>query len=398
VLAGCSSSDSGADAAGLTGDPIKLGSVLTITNPTWDNTGTKEVNEAFANYINKELGGIDGRPVEVESCDDHGDPAKTTQCFNNLKDSGVVAFVNNSSLAFGSNALPLMEKAGLANLGGWPITPPEYSSADNFPTTPGASGSYPALAVYFRSQGAQTLSMLYSNTPGGQTAADAMKTLWTKLGGTGFVGVEYDPTAPDFTPPVSKAAKSDPDATIFATGEGTAARLFQAGKVAGLDGMWGATSTAATKNVFSAAGDSVDGIHFSFAALPADFESEDSATYRDVMSEFSSKTELNNQTGVAASSMMFAYDVLSSVKGDVTAESVLAAARATPTWEGFLTHAVDKTSAPADLPSVGNPWNTVATYEGGKFSFDKVTPDAELADYVDEDGGVTWFSGTPRTK
>src|SRR4026207_1096742 len=82
ALAGCGDDDEGGgtDLAGLKGDPIKLGSILTITNPVWNNQVMEDVNTAFASYINDELGGIDGRPVTVESCDDFGDPAKTTQC------------------------------------------------------------------------------------------------------------------------------------------------------------------------------------------------------------------------------------------------------------------------------------------------------------------------------
>jgi branched-chain amino acid transport system substrate-binding protein len=143
ALAACGGGDSGGSSAGsssnkLTGDPILLGSILTITNPAWDNSGVQKVNEAWASHINDDLGGINGRPVQVETCDDRGDPAGTSQCLRNLIDKGVVGFVNNSSLAFGVNALPAMEQAGLVNLGGWPITPAEFKSASNFPTTPGA--------------------------------------------------------------------------------------------------------------------------------------------------------------------------------------------------------------------------------------------------------------------
>ena len=356
----------------------------------------KEVNNAFARHINEELDGIDGRPVVVKSCDDHGDPAKTTQCVNNLIDDGAVAFVNNSSLAFGANALPAMEKAGLVNIGGWPVSAAEYASDHEFLTSPGASGSYPSLAVFFRAKGAESLTMMYSNTPSGQAASDQVEALWTSLGGSEYTGVEFDPAAPDFTPAVSKTAGVKADAVILAAGEGPAPRLFQAVEIAKIDGMVGATSAAAGKKVQETAGKAMNGIHFSMAAVPPDFDSEDAKTYTEVMKKYAPDTELSNQAAVAASGMMFTYDTLEGVSGDITKESVLAQLEKTPTWDGFLTHAYDRAGAPEGMPAVGNPYNLVAQYEDGALAPVGVDAAGDLADYLQVDGDLTWISGTPK--
>lgn len=396
LVAGCGSNSGGAASDGdLKGKPIKLGSILTITNPAWSNQVMKDVNDAFTSYINKDLGGINGRPVSVETCDDHGDPAKTTQCLNNLLDSGVVAFVNNSSLAFGANALPAMEKAGLVNVGGWPVTPAEYASDHEFLTAPGASGSYPSLAAYFRSQGAENLAMMYQNTPAGQTAADNIKAFWKSIGGTGFSGVEFDPTAPDFTPAVSKAVGGKPDAIILAVGEGPAPRLFQALDVSKTDAMIGVTAAAGGKKVQEAAGKSLNGVHFSVAAVPADYDRDDARTYSKVMKKYSPNTELNNQAAVAASGMMALYDILKGASGEISKASVLGAVQKTTTWDGFLTHAYDRTLAPKELPAVGNPFNLVTTYENGAFSPADIKEPGSIARYLQVDGDLTWISGTP---
>lgn len=399
ALAACGDDEdgggSGVDLGGLEGDPIKLGSILTITNPAWNNQVMKDVNEAFASYINNELGGIDGRPVTVESCDDFGDPAKTSQCLNNLVDDGVVGFVNNSSLSFGANTLPAMEQAGLVNMGGWPVSSAEYASDHEFLTSPGASGSYPSLAVFMRAQGAESLAMMYSNTPSGQAASDQIEALWEDLGGGEYTGVEFDPAAPDFTPAVAQAKDADADGLILAVGEGAAARLFQAIEVAGVDGTIGATSASAGETVQDAAAGAMDGVYFSFAAVPATLDREDTNTYRDAMEEYAPDTELTNQGAVAASGMMFAYDVLSGIEGDITAESVLAAVQETTTWDGFLVHPYDRASAPEGLPSVGNPWNLVAEFEGGDFTPVSVEAEGDTSSYVSNEGDLSWLAGSP---
>jgi branched-chain amino acid transport system substrate-binding protein len=399
ALAACGGDDdassSGTDLGGLEGEPIKLGSILTITNPAWNNQVMKDVNEAFASYINDELGGIDGRPVTVDSCDDFGDPAKTTQCLNNLLDDGVVGFVNNSSLAFGANALPAMEKAGLVNMGGWPVSSAEYASDHEFLTSPGASGSYPSLAVFMKAQGADSLAMMYSNTPSGQAAADQIEALWESLGGGEFTGIEFDPAAPDFTPAVAQAKDADADGLILAVGEGAAARLFQGVQVAGIDAIVGATAAASGKAVQDAAAGAMDGVYFSFASVPAGMDREDTNTYRKVMEKYAPDTELTNQAAVAASGMMFAYDILSNIEGDITAESVTSAVQGSDSWDGFLVHPYDRSAAPEALPSVGNPWNLVTQFEGGDFNPVTVEAEGDTASYVKQEGDLTWLAGSP---
>ncbi|MGI5159178.1 ABC transporter substrate-binding protein [Microbispora sp. CA-102843] len=392
---GGNAADTSASTGGLKGEPIKLGSILTITNPAWDNGSVKKINEAWASHINEDLGGVKGRPVVVETCDDHGDPAKTSQCLNNLIDSGVVALVNNSSLSFGANALPAMEKAGMANIGGWPVTASEYTSPYNFPATPGAAGSYPGLAVFFAATGAKKLAVAYSNTPSGQQVGLALKKQWEALGGTGYYMTEFDASAADFTPAISKIAGEKPDAIILAVGEGPAPRMFQAVKNTGVTARVGVSSTAGTKKVFEAAGDAATGIFYAFASVPSDYDNEDAKTYRDVLAKYAPDLDLTGQTAVAASSMQYAYDVLSSVQGDITKESVLAALREGKPWKGFLTHGTDPANAPADMPQVRNPYTLMLEYKDGKFVPAMIQDPGHLARYIDIQGDLAWIAGNP---
>ena len=386
------SGETEADAAPApTGEPVKLGSVLTINNPAWSNNNVRLVQEAWADYVNSELGGINGRPLEVISCDDEGDPGKTTACVQDLIDEGVVAFVNNSSLVFGANALPVMEAEGIPNIGGWPISPPEYSSALNFPTAPGASGSYPSLAAFLASEGAESLALVYTDTPSGHGVADQIGALWADLTGGEFTGVSFDPTAADFAPTLTRVNDADPDGVILAVGEGAAGRMFQAAAIVGLDARIAATSTAATQAVFEAAGDAVEGVVFSVATLPAGFDSdEDVQRYNEIMAEFAPDVELSPQSGVAASSIQYAVDILMSVEGEVTSESIIAALDGA-TVEPFMSHSLSPDLAPAALPRVWNPYNMIVEYTGGELV--PLGEDLEESDHVDIERGVTWFTG-----
>lgn len=377
-----------------TGTPIKLGSLLTISNPAYDNSSVAATNDAWVSYINTELGGINGHPIQINNCDDKGDGATTTQCMTNLLASGVVAFVNNSSLTFGNVALPAMADAKVASIGGYPITKQEFTSPYVFPTTPGAAGSYPSLAVYFRAVGAKKLDIVVTNTPAGITVGQSVSQLWTSLGGESAKTFSFDATAPDYTPLMSQVASSNPDAVILAVGASPAGRMFKAARVAGISAKIGATSTAAVKSVFDTVGSDANGIYFSFAGIPATSSGKDAELYRHVMSTYAPKQELTNQTTVAASSLEYMQFILGQIKGPVTRASVLAQLDKKQPWPGFLTHPMDPKLATAQSPSVWNPYNTVAQYNDGKYTPVTVSNPGSLSDLIDNSGGVAWFSGT----
>jgi branched-chain amino acid transport system substrate-binding protein len=385
----------GASAGSGGGDePIVLGSLLTVTNPVWQNADVQATNKAWETYINEELKGINGRKVQIISCDDKGDGATATQCANNLLAQGAVAFVNNASLAFGNVVLPQTSAKKIASIGGNPITPQEYNSPFVFSTTPGASGSYPALAVYFRSTGAKKLGIVHTDTAGGKGVAKQLTELWTALGGEAAESFLWDPTAPDFTPLVSRVAAWKPDVVIEQASAGTAARLFKDMDAAGMKMPIGGTSAAAVKSVFDTAGPAVEGKYFSFACKPVSAGGDDVALYQKVMNKYAPGQELTNQTCMAASSLQYMIHVLKGISGDVTAESVLAQLNKKEPWEGFLTHDMKSDYIASVAPSLMNPWQTVSRYEGGKFVPVTVqNPDA-IKNYFSELNGVPWFRGT----
>jgi ABC-type branched-subunit amino acid transport system substrate-binding protein len=155
-LAACGSDDSGggssvssqpeqgtpqAKAGTATGDPIK---VMTITSldsqgPVYPNIAITA--QAYEKYINAH-GGIAGRPLAVTVCDEHGKPTDASACGRQAVSDGDVAVVGSFSF-LGTNIMPPLEKAGIANFGECcPITPPEWTSDNSFPM-----GNQPLYAV-----------------------------------------------------------------------------------------------------------------------------------------------------------------------------------------------------------------------------------------------------------
>jgi branched-chain amino acid transport system substrate-binding protein len=79
------------------GEPIRVGMVSDGATQAFDNTDELRAAEAAAEYWNNHKGGIDGRPVEVVTCETGADPGGATDCANQLVEEGVVAVTLSQS-------------------------------------------------------------------------------------------------------------------------------------------------------------------------------------------------------------------------------------------------------------------------------------------------------------
>ena len=77
-------------------------------------------NEVAEAYINEQLGGIGGRPLEVVRCATDGSPEKSIDCANQLIEAGVVGVMEGTDL--GADAiLPVAEGRGHPDDGARPV-------------------------------------------------------------------------------------------------------------------------------------------------------------------------------------------------------------------------------------------------------------------------------------
>ncbi|MBD0739254.1 hypothetical protein BGM09_07270 [Streptomyces sp. CBMA29] len=131
MLAGCGSSDTGASTSSgpdpATGAPISVGFV----NSDSGSIALPEVTamaKAAADWINGH-GGVDGRPLKLETCSTDGTPATSTSCANDLVGKNVLAVLNGDDGSLDS-ALPIFKKAGLHIFGAM-AGPAVQSDPDN---------------------------------------------------------------------------------------------------------------------------------------------------------------------------------------------------------------------------------------------------------------------------
>ncbi|AKJ12472.1 lipoprotein [Streptomyces incarnatus] len=114
---------------------------------TWAPQDTDATNKpgmpamalAYAKWINTH-GGINGRKLQVLTCNDHNDSVGAAKCARYAADENVVAVVGSYSQFTDSYSAPL-EGAGIPYIGGYGVTNDEFTGQMSYPV----NGGQPAL-------------------------------------------------------------------------------------------------------------------------------------------------------------------------------------------------------------------------------------------------------------
>ncbi len=239
--------------------------------------------EAAAKYINEQLGGIQGRPVEILNCDPKADPAATQACANKIVQAGAIANVGNS-LAMGACCMDIFEK-GKVPLNTIPVLEPDmktdwqYALSGFNVTVPWAVGQWLTTDM-----GAKNIVLITLDLPTTATSSAISK---KSIGDAAqFNIVNYKFGLADLTAPVNSALRQKPDWIILSTSSPDEVKLISALTKAGhpvdriITGGEGLDYDAFHKTL----GDTAKGIYQTTAFKSFDDTSdEDVATYREAM-------------------------------------------------------------------------------------------------------------------
>jgi branched-chain amino acid transport system substrate-binding protein len=184
--AGTSSAAGGSSSAatGPKGSPIKIGVIATLSGPqaSSSNQGAT-VAPAWADYVNKQLGGINGHPVQVIVKDDAGQPTTAASVVNDFINQKVVAILAGSdnlvpafSAATAKAGIPVV--SGTANQADWYTKPLMYPTVTDV-----ASGLISQVIVAKQFGKAKTFANLFcAEIAACKQASPALKGTAQKLG------------------------------------------------------------------------------------------------------------------------------------------------------------------------------------------------------------------------
>lgn len=227
-VAACSSSssdDSGSSNGGsaadggtqATGEAVKVGVFDPSKGPAAQPGVMTGVNAAV-DYINNQIGGIGGRPVEIVDCDiDLTSPETTISCANQFVQGGVSAAIDGFNTESAA-AMPILSSAGIPLVGLIPYNTATGAVADDrvyFGPPPAAF--LVGFMQSLKAEGKNSLTLANADLPQAHQVFDGLMVPLGQQLGIDVNGIYYPPTGPNYTALATTLAEGDPAAAGLMT-------------------------------------------------------------------------------------------------------------------------------------------------------------------------------------
>ncbi|MBB5953964.1 branched-chain amino acid transport system substrate-binding protein [Saccharothrix tamanrassetensis] len=332
VLAGCGS--------GGGGDTIKIGAVAGLTGQFITAEVAKTAQRVFDDANDK--GGINGKKIEYIVKDDAGNPQRTAQVARELADTGVVAMAGSASFTDCDVNDGFYRQQKLNSVMAVAATPKCFQSPNIAPVNVGPFTLMTAVLLHASQKlGDKNICNFTSLLPGNEEAVKEALTRWEKISGqTLKVNDLTVPQSGDLTPYLLKAKQADCDAILFNPAESLVVPWLQAAKTQGMDDVdYLLLAPAYTDSVAKAVGGLGLNVYAGSEFEPFTSASLANKGWRDTVTRADAQATAFSQGGYLAAKFM--VDVLKTIKGDVTRETVGAALRE---------------MTPIEDPMLGTPW------------------------------------------
>jgi branched-chain amino acid transport system substrate-binding protein len=363
-----SSSAAGSAASAPSGAPVTVGVIYTANNQGNNEPGIPAGANAAADYINKELGGVNGHPVKVLACNGMNAPENDTACATRFVNSGVVDVVGLDGL-WGTNGQPIVAKAGIINQT-TPLSAGEFTGATSFPFDGGPLAGAGAVASYVLSKGWKSVACVYLDLASIKPSCDQSFAGPLQAAGVKYVSVAVPPTATDYAQYAQAATVNKPQAILMLQGPSQNARFVQAASQLGITTQYFAPNITAQPSYFNV-GALANGTIFYFPTrVWTDTTDQDIKTFVAAMQKYAPGAAVNAATLQGFAGVMNIQRLGAKMSGGLTAASFAAALKHVSAFQSFAGPVLN---ASDHLPGLTNVYLTGAylyTYSDGKFTPD----------------------------
>ena len=309
-----------------TGEPILVG----FLNQSQGATAFPDFGAGAAPavaHINAN-GGVNGRPLELKSCDTDGSPTASVNCANTFVQNNVTAVVMGIDLSSDS-ALPILEGADIPLIGHTSFGPKQSSSPNAF-FFGAANDGYWASPIVALSQeyDVKSVAVVVEDSAFYRGYIEEATTPTAESLGVDLEVEYYSAATPNYTSSFAAATSDQPDAVLIYGSESQCTGLVSAGSTLGYTGkVFAGTCSAFIKSdPASAEGVLTNGDLYlpdDLSTVP-DRQAEEVQTYVDAM-EGVEPEYVNAFSAITFSGFMDFASALSGIDGEITPPAILQA-------------------------------------------------------------------------
>lgn len=364
-----------------TGEPIVLGMINQENTPLGSYPELSSATRAAIEFVNTELGGVNGRPIELEVCNTEFSPEGSTACAQGFVQSGVPAVLGGIDV-FG-NGIDTLEENAIPFVGGIPVSTQAVTNDNSFQWSGGTWGATVAFAHHAATEaGAERVAIVYPEFGPITSSAEYGRTTLEKLGVTEVAMVPYPITATDLTSPIQAAASGDPDAIVMLAADTGCMGAFDGFDTVGTTADVYLVGACASPAIVDEAGpDKTDGTIFNVEGpISRGEENVDFALYQAVAEKYGDGFDPVGAGTVTFRSFMNLYRIMVELdEADLTPAGITAALSAQDDAPSFMGHpsTCDREQL-AGLPAVCSPQQILAEMQDGELT--------QLGDWVDVGG------------
>ncbi|MEU9888896.1 ABC transporter substrate-binding protein [Sphaerisporangium sp. NPDC051011] len=306
-------------------DPVVIG-FRGLEGGTLSLTDMRKGFESAVDYVNSERGGINGHPLKVVTCKTDVTPESSVNCANKFVGERVVMATQGVDYATDA-ALPILQKAGIVDTSGFAYGPLENTAVgDAYVAYASNEEGYAAGVVQLAKMGAKSMAMVLADVPPLHTAMDKVIVPAAER-----LGVKVTPfffsSPTDWTSFGATVLASDPNAIAFYGVDADCIAAVPAFRSLGFSGIIQAGTCAVMADKFKPSeltdvivGNSI--YNASMAPIPDDVQAD-----IHIFERYTKDDGIENR-GQAMQGFLtgtWVADLLSQVKGDLTAASVKSA-------------------------------------------------------------------------
>jgi branched-chain amino acid transport system substrate-binding protein len=243
------------------GEPVVIGIYTPEDNPLFTAPELVDGAEAAVKYVNRELDGLGGRPLQLESCKSDFTAPGLTACANELfqKDPLMIIPGPDSSAL---TVFPIFVDSGIPLIGGASFTPPEYSAPNRAVFNGFSASLFPGMVHFAVNElKANRLTAISFDEPSNVAIKGVFMDPVAEAKGLPRPAFQAAPVgSADLTPTFAAALEADPDALlVFGL---PCAPVFQAYESLGTDVPIVLPSNCSDAETLEDAGTQAEGAYF----------------------------------------------------------------------------------------------------------------------------------------
>jgi ABC-type branched-subunit amino acid transport system substrate-binding protein len=371
VLSACASGTSGSGSGGgaASGDTIKVMTWAPLQSQLTNYPAITEAATTYGKYIN-DKGGINGKKLEVLTCDEGGTPNKASDCARKAIQEKVVAVISSFGYT-GDATIPLLKGANIAMFGGCCSNAVADLTSSNAFLMGNGPAYGAALVQHAVDDGKKKIALVAID--GAQSYLEPAENALKANGLKPHKTVILPATAQDLSPQASQALADGTDAVVMFVNADSIKTFVTAYKQIGSTARIYGPQGNLTEDVVSGFGNLSDGwvTGNSYADINAPVWDD----FRASLTKYKAQDiSYNGLDGLGAWAGYTAFtDIVSKMDGPITSQTFLdAAGKASKVDTGGMTAPIDFTKEWTDGPKgyerLFNRTATFGTFKGGKLT------------------------------